>query len=110
MQWPVIDLEPFKRWGERVFAEVSFVLEPLVARLRRPVSEDWDEFLQKLALRNRAPHRTFPSTDRALYQAHTTEQRAPRNTLSGLRSRCARPRSRERRPMRSRPGTKRRSA
>lgn len=51
--------------------------------------------------------RTFPSTDRALYQAHTTEQRAPVNTLSGLMSRCARSRARERRPMRSRPGKKR---
>lgn len=108
MQWPVIDLEPFKRWGDRVFAEVSFVLEPLVAKLRRPITEEWDEFLQKLDLGDRAPFRTFPSTNRALYQVHATEQRAPKNMFSGLRSRCVKFRARERRPMRSRPGTKRR--
>lgn len=83
---------------------------------------EWDRLLRQLEERERAlyqrggprfgtaPFRTFPSTDRALYQEHTTEQRAPRMTLSGLRLRCVKPRARERRPMRSRPGTKRRTS
>ncbi len=82
-------------------ADFRFAFLGFPGRLQTPRDE---QLWPRVAPRSR----TFPSSDRALYQAFPIEQSAPRSTFAGLTSRCVTPRARERRPMRSRPGTKRR--
>jgi len=107
---------------------IDFDVEPIVIATQR-MADAAMELLERLVLRERAtaaaaelrrlveqlvesaPTTTFPASSRTRYQAFPTGQRRPANPLlSGLRSLRVTPRARERRPMRSRPGTKRRTA